>query len=43
VQFRHDFALMRALGRRFAAAPIDFFIGARIDAPAPPSYAKEQQ
>jgi site-specific recombinase len=34
VQFRHGFALMRALGRRFASAPLDFFIGERDALPA---------
>ena len=35
VRFKHGFRLMRALGRRFVAAPIDFFIGAKSE-PAPP-------
>jgi site-specific recombinase len=44
VRFKHGFRLMKALGRRFISAPIDFFIGAKADPaaallaePLPPS------
>ena len=29
VRFKHGWALLKALGRRFAAAPVDFFIGSK--------------
>ena len=36
VRFRHGLRLLRALGRRLRAAPLDFFIGPRdLDEPAP--------
>jgi site-specific recombinase len=41
IRFRHGFRLTRALGRRFASAPVDFFIGTRelppLDADPVPS------
>lgn len=36
VRFKHGFALLKALGRRFMAAPVDFFLGARDTAPILP-------
>ncbi|KQW87348.1 recombinase [Massilia sp. Root418] len=36
VRFKHGFALLKALGRRFIAAPVDFFLGARDTAPILP-------
>ncbi|KQV84938.1 recombinase [Massilia sp. Root351] len=36
VRFKHGFALLKALGRRFITAPVDFFLGARDTAPILP-------
>ncbi|SFU80054.1 site-specific recombinase [Pseudoduganella namucuonensis] len=36
VRFRHGYALLKTLGRRFLAAPVDFFLGARDTAPVSP-------
>ncbi|CAN7461773.1 site-specific recombinase [Pseudoduganella sp. LjRoot289] len=36
VRFQHGFALLKALGRRFMKAPVDFFLGARDTAPILP-------
>jgi site-specific recombinase len=33
VRFKHGFRLMKALGRRFLRAPIDFFIGSKTETP----------
>ncbi len=36
IRFRHGFQLLRALGARLRAAPLDFFVGPRdLDLPAP--------
>jgi hypothetical protein len=36
VRFKHGFALLKALGRRFITAPVEFFLGARDTAPILP-------
>lgn len=36
VRFKHGFRLLKALGRRFVQAPIEFFIGAKQAAAVPP-------
>ncbi len=37
IRFEHGARLLRAIGRQFLAAPLDFFIGAKDAAAAPPS------